>query len=84
MGLPYGGKFDYKKTWTSPHLAHDRGSAVDVATAAGQCPSAYVVIFPNTFLDICINMFHAKPYPISQIDPLDVHCNWVDPATYPH
>ena len=30
MALVFGGKFDINDNWTSPHLAHDTGRAVDV------------------------------------------------------
>ncbi len=83
MALPYGGKFDTNQNWISPHASHDRGSAVDVATTSSQCPPASVVTNPNAFLQLCVAN-DAKPYPISQVDPADVHCNWTDPATYPH
>lgn len=83
MALPYGGKFDIYQNWISPHASHDRGSAVDVATTSNQCPPASVVTNPDAFLQLCVAN-GAKPYPISQVDPADVHCNWTDPATYPH
>jgi hypothetical protein len=30
MALPFGGKFDINQNWTSPHITHDRGRAVDI------------------------------------------------------
>lgn len=83
MALPYGGKFDIQDNWTSPHLSHDRGSAVDTATSAGQCPSANVVTNTSAFLLACVQN-GAQSYPTSQVDPYDVHCNWTNPSAYPH
>jgi len=83
MALPYGEKFDINQTWTSPHASHDRGTAVDTATTTNQCPSANVVTNPTAFLNACVQK-SAVPYPVSQIDPGDVHCNWFNPSTYPH
>lgn len=83
MALMVGGKFDIHNNWTSPHISHDRGTAVDTATTTNQCSSSNVVTNPSAFLQECINNL-AKPYPVSQIDAADVHCNWADPATYPH
>ena len=92
MALPFGGKFDICnqaypgctaiKPWQSPHIAHDRGTAADVAGPnSGQCPVANQVII-NDFLAACkangANSLH------SIAEGNHAHCNWADPATYPH
>jgi len=88
MALPFGGKFDILQNWNvpagSPHVSHDRGSAADTQTSTNQCQPPYNVVNPNQYLTTCVQLFGARPYPVSQVDPADVHCNWSDPATYPH
>ena len=91
MALPYGGKFDINNSsgtplapWASPHLAHDRGSAVDIAVTSTQCPSQYVVTDPADFLSLAVNRYNAVAYPVSYYGSKDIHCNFVNPNTYPH
>lgn len=84
MALPFGDKFDIKQNWTSPHVAHDRGSAVDIAVTSTQCPSAYVVTNPTAFLNLAVNTYNAVAYPVSYAGANDIHINWLNPSTYPH
>jgi hypothetical protein len=84
MALPFGGKFDYMDNWTSPHMAHDIGSAVDLAVNAGQCPSSYVISNPAAFVNLAVSMFGAVGGGVSYYNSTDIHINFVDPSTYPH
>ena len=87
--LPYGGKFDIQAVvpdssgsyhpWASPHISHDRGSAVDIgATRTKYCQYPVAV---NAFLAACkrhgFDPVHSIP------EGNHVHCNTLDPATYP-
>jgi hypothetical protein len=82
MALPLGGKFDIQRTWTSPHIAHDRGTAVDVAgPGSGQCPAGNQVVLAD-FLQACIANGASATHSIPEGN--HAHCNWADPATYPH
>ncbi len=84
MALPFGGKFDVDQNWTQPHKSHDRGSAVDTANTANQCGAANVVNNSAAFLQLCVSS-GALGYPTSYyIAGLDIHCNWLNPLTYPH
>lgn len=84
MALPFGGKFDTQDNWTSPHVAHDRGSAVDIAVTSNQCPAQDVVTNGSAFLSLAVGTYHAQPYPISYAGSKDIHVNWLNPNTYPH
>jgi hypothetical protein len=79
MALPFGGKFDTNRNWTSPHTAHDRGTAVDVAGSSPQCPDAYEVNVAQ-FVDACAGRGGAWSIPEGN----HAHCNFVDPTSYPH
>jgi hypothetical protein len=85
MALPFGGKFDIHipNNWMSPHASHDRGSAVDIAVTSSQCPSAYVVTNPSAFLSLCLSN-GAVGGGVSYAGTNDIHCNWLNPSTYPH
>ncbi len=82
MALPYGGKFDINQNWTSPHAAHDRGTAVDVAgPGSAQCPDNYEVNVAD-FLVRCVARGALSAYSVPEGN--HVHCNWANPSTYPH
>jgi len=84
MALPWGGKFDIEalegNPWRNPHVSHDRGTAADVAgPTSSQCPVAEQLNVAQ-FVQACVargaqwNVAHAN----------HAHCNWANPATYPH
>lgn len=90
--LPSGGKFDICNAaypgctavtpWANPHISHDRGTAADIAgPTSGQCPVGNRVVIA-VFLQRCIangaSSIHSAP------EGNHAHCNWADPATYPH
>jgi hypothetical protein len=82
MALPFGGKFDVDLNWTNPHISHDRGTAVDVAgPSSNGCPAANQVIISD-FLNACVanGAFPANSIPEGN----HAHCNFADPASYPH
>lgn len=97
MALPFGGKFDIcaingggkpecqyqNKPWQSPHTAHDRGTAVDVAgPGSSQClPDAYEVNVSD-FIQRCVNNGANSQYSVPEGN--HAHCNWANPNTYPH
>ena len=82
MALPFGGKFDIYRNWQSPHFEHDRGTAVDVAgPTSGQCPVPNQVNLAD-FLESCITFGAIRRYSIAEGN--HAHCNWANPATYPH
>jgi hypothetical protein len=86
MALWLGGKFDINALkgapWRSPHAAHDRGTAVDVAgPGSGQCSVSYQVN-PNIFKQYCVANGALEPNSVAHSD--HAHCNWANPATYPH
>jgi hypothetical protein len=86
--LPYGGKFDIEAIvldkdgtyhpWRSPHDSHDRGSAVDIAATTNQCSFPVSI---NAFLNACKISGFDKVHSIQEGN--HVHCNTLDPATYP-
>lgn len=83
MALPFGGKFDINRTWSSPHSQHDRGTAADVAaTGTAQCANA-----GGEGVDIvdfrarCIANGALTTY--SFLEGNHVHCGWEAP-TWPH
>ena len=82
MALPFGGKFDINDNWTTPHVAHDIGSAVDIAITSSQCPANYVVKNPSAFVNLCIS--NGAVGGVSYAGSKDIHCNWVNPNIYPH
>lgn len=83
MALPFGGKFDINRTWTSPHSQHDRGTAADVAaTGSAQCSNAGgtgvdIIDFRNR----CIAEGALAQYSFLEVN--HVHCGWEAP-TWPH
>lgn len=82
--LPMGGKFDINATWQlagQGHKEHDRGSAVDIATNAGQCQSGQTVD-GNSFVTACLA--HGAFRAAFEGTPPHAHCNWQNPATYAH
>lgn len=96
MALPFGGKFDIEATaktpkpWMSPHAVHDRGTAADVGgPGSGSCPLANQVVL-NDFKTLC-NANNGYPgasiiegYPVINPTVFHVHCNFANPASYPH
>jgi hypothetical protein len=82
MALPFGGKFDIDQNWGSPHTAHDRGTAADVAGPGGsQCPAAYQVNV-DEFLEDCRNHGALSAYSIPEGN--HAHANFANPYSYPH
>lgn len=86
MALWLGGKFDINALigapWRSPHASHDRGTAVDVAgPGSGQCPDSYEVNVA-AFIDRCVARGALRTYSVNESN--HAHCNWANPATYPH
>ncbi len=81
--LPIGGKFDISQTWSSPHAEHDRGSAVDVADTAGQCP-ANSIVNATDFARACRDAGAVRVIVHVPPEAPHVHCNWQDPRTFPH
>jgi hypothetical protein len=82
MALPFGGKFDIHKDWTTPHIAHDRGTAADVAGPnSAQCPVANRVVISD-FINACIDNGAVAANSIPEGN--HAHCNWASPSTYPH
>lgn len=92
MALPFGGKFDicnFPNTpgcttvapWDSPHIAHDRGTAVDVATTGDKCTKAGGrLVDPERFKEKCM----ARGGRWSRVERDHVHCAFEDPSTFPH
>jgi hypothetical protein len=86
MALAFGGKFDINalngQPWTSPHSAHDRGTAADVAgPGSGQCPSANQVII-NDFLAACVANGAVAVNSINEFN--HAHCQFASPSSFPH
>jgi hypothetical protein len=76
MSLPIGGVFDYLHSdWMPPHIAHDKGTAVDVADTSKQCAANNVVI-PGTFLKACVMNGAFPEHSGSLVEPGHVHCQW--------
>jgi hypothetical protein len=90
MALPVGGKFDIQAIvpgttglhrWASPHIAHDRGTAVDIAgPGSGQCPNNQVNI--AAFLQACVA--NGANVQNSVNEGNHAHCNFASVNTYPH
>lgn len=93
MALPFGGKFDVCNLpgtpgcrviapWNSPHIEHDRGTAVDVATTTTQCTAERGgrPVEAEAFLAKC--RAHGGAW--SHNEGNHVHCGFEDPATFPH
>ncbi|MBI2685896.1 MAG: hypothetical protein HYX27_06250 [Acidobacteria bacterium] len=83
MALPFGGKFDINRNWTSPHSQHDRGTAADVAgTGSAQCSNA-----GGSGVDVadfrlrCIAAGASTTYSFNEGD--HAHCGFEAP-TWPH
>lgn len=72
MSLPIGGVFDIHDNWTSPHLSHDKGTAADISTVAGQCSAANIVS-PGPFMKAC-QTAGAVDWRVEV--PPHVHCRW--------
>ena len=84
MALPFGGKFDISSStrWASPHKAHDRGTAADVAgPGSGQCPAADQVVIAD-FLAACVSEGALAANSVNENN--HAHCNFANPSTYPH
>lgn len=94
MALPFGGKFDICNfpgapgcgntyaPWSSPHSAHDRGTAADVAAIGSQqCTKAGgsgVVV--SEFIRRCQQ--RGGIWSLSEGD--HAHCQFEDPNSFPH
>jgi hypothetical protein len=84
MALPFGGKFDINALqggqWQSPHSRHDRGTAADVSgPGASQCPDEYEVNVA-AFVEACRE--HDGDWSLNEGN--HAHCDWGNPASYPH
>ncbi len=51
MSLPFGGIFDIKKNWKTPHINHQRGKSVDVRGNGTLCPGKVHCSVPDSQLD---------------------------------
>jgi len=81
--LPWGGKFDIESAsrWMKPHVSHDRGSAVDIATGVATAGCPYPVD-GDKFLSLCkANGFNQTSSIYEKTKNHD-HCNSLNPATY--
>jgi hypothetical protein len=74
-GLPFGGKFDIKDNWQSPHITHDWGTAADIRgnTAMYAVPNQY----QQEFINDCQN-FQAIETIIEYVGTpaQHIHCRW--------
>lgn len=53
MALPVGGVLDLNRNWTSPHIEHDRGTAVDIRGNGGPNSIPLIPDVQQAFIDIC-------------------------------
>ncbi len=93
MGLPYGGKFDIcnelfpgctgTAPWASPHAAHDRGTAGDVAGfGSAQCTNAGGSgVNIDEFINDCVANGALPANSINEGN--HAHCQFSDPNTWP-
>jgi hypothetical protein len=81
-----GRKFDLNANWTSPHAEHDRGSAIDMSTVAGQCPNNMVIQDPQGMSRACYAEGAADViiHTATHLPPAHIHCNFQSIATFPH
>ncbi len=96
MALYIGGKFDICNDtenqclngkyapWNSPHTAHDRGTAADVAGAGtAQCATAGGVgVNITNFLAACVRNGGLAQYQLNEGN--HAHCQFANPNTFPH
>jgi hypothetical protein len=78
MSLPFGGKFDLAVNWAGSHVAHHRGTAVDVRANGAQwsLPSNKV----TEFMQECAN-YGATTVLHESVGTSNehVHCQWPNP-----
>jgi hypothetical protein len=94
MALPFGGKFDIcnqkfsvcsaATPWTSPHAAHDRGSAADIAgIGTAQCTNANGTgVNITEFIQRCVDKGALAANSINEGN--HAHCAFENPNSWPH